>query len=113
MALEGGALVGELGENGARRPGADARAQAVADGAERADQRAVAVVLVGQEAELRLALDQRAVLHVGLLGQERLDGVDADGEDDVGAAQDALGRLEGGEAEGPEDAEGVGMRTRR
>ena len=94
---------------GARRAGADAGAQAVADGAERADQRAVAVVLVGQEAELGLALDQRAVLHVGLLGQERLDGVDADGEDDVGPPQDALGRLEGRKAEDPEHAEGVGV----
>ena len=68
------------------------------------------MVLVRQKAELRLALDQRPVLDVDLLGQERLDRVDADGEDHVGLSQDALGRLERRKAEDAEHAQRVRMR---
>lgn len=73
------------------------------------DERSVAVVLVGEEGRLGLALDERPALDVDLVGEERLYRVDSHREEEIGLAEDFSRRLHRREAENTEDAEKVGM----
>ena len=67
------------------------------------------MVFVGEKAEVRLALDEGSMLYVVVFGEERLDGVDADGEDDVGLLKDLLGGVEGGKAEDAQHSQHIRM----